>query len=63
MKKYFDIKDFQDPEKVKKLVARFTVMYDNAQNTTDPIRMLFNGSGSAGISGDTLLAVATLRAR
>ncbi len=63
MKKYFDIKDFQDPEKVKKLVARFTVMYDNAQNTTDPIMMLFNGSGSAGISGDTLLAVATLRAR
>ncbi|UXT48017.1 DUF1217 domain-containing protein [Agrobacterium tumefaciens] len=63
MKKYFDIEDFQDPEKVKKLVARFTIMYDNAQNTTDPIMMLFNGSGSAGISGDTLLAVATLRAR
>lgn len=63
MKKYFDIKDFQDPEKVKKLVARFTVMYDNAQNTMDPILMLFNGSGSVGISGDTLLAVASLRAR
>ena len=63
MKKYFDIKDFQDPEKVKKLVARFTIMYDNAQNTMDPIMMLFNGSGSAGISGETLLAVASLRAR
>ncbi|KAA3502935.1 DUF1217 domain-containing protein [Rhizobium rhizogenes] len=63
MKKYFDIEDFQDPEKVKKLVARFTIMYDNAQNTTDPIMMLFNGSGSAGISGETLLAVASLRAR
>lgn len=63
MKKYFDIEDFQDPEKVKKLVARFTIMYDNAQNTMDPIMMLFNGSGSAGISGETLLAVASLRAR
>jgi hypothetical protein len=63
MKKYFDIQDFQDPEKVKKLIARFTIMYDNSQNTTDPIMMLFNGSGSVGISGDTLLAVASLRAR
>ncbi|TZG37767.1 DUF1217 domain-containing protein [Agrobacterium sp. B1(2019)] len=63
MKKYFDIKDFQDPEKVKKLIARFTIMYDNQQNVADPIMTLFNGSGSAGISGDTLLAVATLRAR
>ena len=63
MKKYFDIKDFQDPDKVKKLIARFTIMYDNQQNVADPIMTLFNGSGSAGISGDTLLAVATLRAR
>lgn len=63
MKKYFDIKDFQDPDKVKKLIARFTIMYDNKQNVADPIMTLFNGSGSAGISGDTLLAVATLRAR
>ncbi|PZP44620.1 MAG: flagellar protein [Agrobacterium fabrum] len=63
MEKYFDIQDFQDPDKVKKLIARFTIMYDSQQNTTDPIMMLFNGSGSAGISGDTLLAVATLRAR
>ncbi|MGP4723160.1 DUF1217 domain-containing protein [Agrobacterium deltaense] len=63
MKKYFDIEDFQDPEKVKKLVARFTIMYDNQQNATDPIMTLFNGSGSVGISADTLLAVATLRAR
>lgn len=61
MQKFFDIKDFQDPEKVKKLIARFTVMYDS-QNATDPIMALFNGSGSAGISGDTLLAVAMLRA-
>jgi hypothetical protein len=61
MKKYFDIEDFQDPEKVKKLIARFTVMYDS-ENTSDPIMTLFNGSASAGISGDTLLAVAMLRA-
>ncbi len=63
MKKYFDIEDFQDPDKVKKLIARFTIMYDDKQNTTNPIMMLFNGSGSVGISGDTLLAVASLRAR
>ncbi|CUX20540.1 MULTISPECIES: DUF1217 domain-containing protein [Agrobacterium] len=63
MKKYFDIKDFQDPDKVKKLISRFTIMYDDKQNITNPIMALFNGSGSVGISGDTLLAVASLRAR
>ncbi|UXS00399.1 DUF1217 domain-containing protein [Agrobacterium tumefaciens] len=62
MKKYFDIEDFQDPDQVKKLISRFTVMYDSEQNTSDPILTLFSG-GSVGISADTLLAVATLRGR
>lgn len=61
MKKYFDIEDFQDPEKVKKLIARFTVLYDQEQGSSDPIMMLFNGSGSAGISADTLLAASSYR--
>lgn len=61
MKKYFEIEDFQDPEKVKKLIARFTVFFDNDNATADPIMMLFNGGGAAGISADTLLAASTYR--
>lgn len=61
MKKYFEIEDFQDPEKVKKLIARFTVLYDTETGSSDPIMMLFNGSGSAGISGDLLTAANTYR--
>lgn len=63
MKKYFDIQDFQQPDKLKKMIARFTIMYDDKQNTSNPIMALFNSSGSVGISGETLLAVASLRAR
>lgn len=60
MQKYFDIQDFQDPDKLKTLIARFTIMYDNEQNASDPILTLFSG-GSVGISAETLFAVATLR--
>jgi hypothetical protein len=63
MKRYFDIEDFRDPKAVSKLIARFTIMYDQNTGTSDPIMMLFNGSGSAGISADTLLNAASLRFR
>lgn len=58
MKKYFDIEDFQDEEKVKKLISRFTVMYDMVNGSYNPTLAMF--SGSTTISVDTLMAVATL---
>lgn len=58
MKRYFDIEDFQDEEKVKKLISRFTVMYDMVNGSYNPTLAMF--SGSTTISADTLLAVATL---
>jgi hypothetical protein len=58
MKKYFDIEDFQDEEKVKKLISRFTVMYDMVNGSYNPTLAMF--SGSTTISVDTLIAVATL---
>jgi hypothetical protein len=63
MKRYFDIEEFRDPEAVSKLIARFTIMHDQNTGTSDPIMMLFDGSGSAGISADTLLTAASLRFR
>jgi hypothetical protein len=58
MKRYFDIEDFQDEEKVKKLISRFTVMYDMVNGSYNPTLAMF--SGSTTISVDTLMAVATL---
>jgi hypothetical protein len=60
MKRYFDIEDFQDPDELKRLIARFTVMYDAQNGAADPVLSLFGGS--TGISADTLLSVAMLRA-
>lgn len=60
MKKYFDIEDFRDPDELKRLIARFTIMYDTENGAADPVLSLFGGSTS--ISADTLLSVAMLRA-
>lgn len=58
MKRYFDIEDFQDADKVKKLISRFTVMYDMVNGSYNPTLAMFDGSTT--ISADTLMAVATL---
>ena len=48
----FNVKDLQDPDKVDKLLKRFTVMWDVQNNTTsDPIMQLFDTSGSSVSSG------------
>lgn len=60
--KYLKLDDLQDPDKLKQFISRFTAMYDVANDTTqDPVLSLFGGSSSAGISADTLLAVAQLK--
>ncbi|RYB97092.1 DUF1217 domain-containing protein [Ciceribacter ferrooxidans] len=60
VKKNLDLSEMQDPAKVKRLLQRFTAMYDMENSTTDPVLGVF-GDGSAGISGDLLMSLATLR--
>ena len=60
MERYFELEEFRDPDKLKKLIERFTVMYDLENGSgSDPILSLFGRS--SGVSADTLLAVATLK--
>jgi hypothetical protein len=64
LEKKFDIEDFQDPKKVEKFLARFTAMWELENPTVSPQTLtlnLFSNSTSAGISADTLLAIATLK--
>ncbi|HXV31024.1 MAG TPA: hypothetical protein VD840_11900, partial [Sinorhizobium sp.] len=53
-----------DPDELKKLLARFAVLYDLENNVSvDPIvSVLAGNSGSVGISADTLLSLSQLRA-
>jgi hypothetical protein len=63
VEKKLDLEDLADPEKVKKLVQRFTIMYDleNSVNTASAVSILSGGGGSAGISSDTLWALSQIR--
>lgn len=62
LKQRFDIKDLSDPEKVDKMINRFLGMYEvkNGSAAPNPLSIL-NGSASAGLSGDTLFALAQLQ--
>ncbi|AVA20542.1 DUF1217 domain-containing protein [Rhizobium sp. NXC24] len=60
---YLDVTDLQDPDKVNKLLQRFSAMYDIENNTTSstsPALSILSGSSSVGISADTLLSIAQL---
>lgn len=58
-----DLTELKDPEKLKKLVQRFTIMYDLENGFTGSSAVdILNGSGaSAGISADTLWALSQVR--
>ncbi len=62
--KYIDVTDLQDPDKVTKLLQRFSAMYDLQNSTTSssssPALSILTGSSSVGISADTLLSIAQL---
>ena len=57
-----DIEDLHDPEKLDKLLARFTALYD-VENNVDitGAELILSGSGRNGISADTLLSLTQLR--
>ncbi|MBK1622027.1 DUF1217 domain-containing protein [Afifella marina] len=57
-----DIADLQDPEKLAKLIQRFTIMWDATENVTaDPILNLFSNSRSTSVSADLLLTLNQLK--
>ncbi|MCJ9671320.1 MULTISPECIES: DUF1217 domain-containing protein [unclassified Neorhizobium] len=63
VKNKLNLEDLSDPEKVKKLVQRFTIMYDleNGQNTASAVSILSSDGSSVGISSDTLWALSQIR--
>lgn len=62
IKRYMDLKDLQDPQKVSKMIAKFAVLYDleNFSEMSGAVAVLSGGGGN--ISADTLLSMAQLRA-
>lgn len=62
IEKTIDIENLQDPEKLAKLLERFTVMWelDNPSETYEPLSILSAAAGS-GISADLLLSINTLK--
>ncbi|WP_028750605.1 DUF1217 domain-containing protein [Rhizobium leucaenae] len=58
-----NVSDLKDPDKVTKLLQRFSAMYDMENNTTSstsPALSILTGSSTVGISADTLLSIAQL---
>ncbi|WP_209853871.1 DUF1217 domain-containing protein [Rhizobium herbae] len=57
-----DVEDLHDPEKLEKLLVRFTALYDVENNVdVSGAELILSGSGSNGISADTLLSLSQLR--
>lgn len=62
VEKNLDLSDFQDPEKLKKFIGRFTAMYDAENSTSNsPALTLLTGSSGTGISADLMLSIASLK--
>nr|WP_314087213.1 DUF1217 domain-containing protein [uncultured Shinella sp.] len=62
VKRYLKLEDLQDPEKVAKMITKFSVLYDlDNQATDNPALSVLTSSGSASISADTMMSLAQLR--
>ena len=62
IERHLELKDLQDPEKVSKMIVKFSVLYDlDNQTMTDPALSVLTGSGSAGVSADLMMSLAQLR--
>src|SRR5690606_31502305 len=63
IKKNLDLQDLKDPEKLKKLIQRFTIMYDLENGITgpSPVDILAGTGAYTGISADTLWALSQVR--
>ncbi|WP_165215017.1 DUF1217 domain-containing protein [Affinirhizobium pseudoryzae] len=60
VKKYMNLEDLKDPDKVGKMVDKFTVMYDlqNGEASSSALSILTSTSSSIGISADLLTSLA-----
>ncbi len=64
VEKNLDLQELADPEKLRKLVERFTMMYDIENTTINSAAVsILGGSGQQGISADTLWALSQLSLR
>jgi len=64
VEKNLNLEDLADPEKLDKLIQRFTIMYDLENDTgmsAPAVSILSGDSGSAGISADTLWALSQIK--
>lgn len=62
VEKNLTLTDLQDPEALKKILNRFTIMYDLENNTTTSPAVTLMSGGSGGISADLMLSISQLRA-
>jgi hypothetical protein len=64
VKKNLNLEELSDPEKLRKLVERFTMMYDIENATvSSPAASILGNRGQIGISADTLWALSQLSLR
>lgn len=62
VKRYLKLEDLQDPEKVAKMIVKFSVLYDlDNQSSPDPALSVLTSSSSSGISAETMMSLAQLR--
>ena len=63
VEKNLDLNDLKDPDKVRKMIQRFTIMYDLENGVTGPSPVdILTGSGAyTGISADTVWALSQVR--
>ncbi len=62
IKRYLNLEDLQDPEKVSKMIVRFAVLYDSRNmNYPDPALSVLSGGSGGGISADLMMSIAQLR--
>lgn len=61
IERVMNIKDLQDPEKLEKLLQRFTALYDVENNTDVSPGLAILSGGGGGVSAETLLSLTQLR--
>ncbi|MDP9838364.1 hypothetical protein J2T09_003131 [Neorhizobium huautlense] len=63
VKKYMNLEDLTDPEKVQKMINKFTALYDleNDNSSSSALSILTGGGASGGISADLLYSMSQYR--
>lgn len=59
--KRLDVADLKDPEKLARMIQRFTASWDATQATSDPVLDLFTGGSGGSVSLDLVMTLHNLR--